>query len=399
VRARFSAVLIALGALLTTRVLADDDWARAAKTLEVAKSWHAGDPLPLELRQFRRSPSDLPDPYDSYNLIQSLQNLELLAALALDLTADWECRQDAVTQGLNIGGPTRFFALLRPRLVAASSDERPGYAELFTRMSRPHVVVDALDISYADMAAPEALAVTTRITRDLKRGQAWNTVYTQYSKEFGYRTGNRTKIGNLGHFVLFPDPALGLGHYDTRLGGVVQYVGVPLPRRLWSLGFFDPSHLPTLLKATRGDVITLPSDLYHEYVLYQIQEIYKGDSAVSAGTPNPSRFDASAMAEVRTLAAFPTAFRTSLGQNWFDTAGTLNAPDIRSRPPPRRLLVGGLSENVIVVAYEQGGFFSSFAANAYGRVRNAWVQTQEWDLEWDPGDLTSLLQRISEANP
>src|SRR5580658_2242881 len=213
VRARFSAVLIALGALLTTRVLADDDWARAAKTLEVAKSWHAGDPLPLELRQFRRSPSDLPDPYDSYNLIQSLQNLELLAALALDLTADWECRQDAVTQGLNIGGPTRFFALLRPRLVAASSDERPGYAELFTRMSRPHVVVDALDISYADMAAPEALAVTTRITRDLKRGQAWNTVYTQYSKEFGYRTGNRTKIGNLGHFVLFPDPALGLGHY------------------------------------------------------------------------------------------------------------------------------------------------------------------------------------------
>jgi hypothetical protein len=32
-----------------------------------------------------------------------------------------------------------------------------------------------------------------------------------------------------------------------------------------------------LLKASVGDVISLPSELNHEYVLYQVQEIYKGD--------------------------------------------------------------------------------------------------------------------------
>jgi len=36
--------------------------------------------------------------------------------------------------------------------------------------------------------------------------------------------------------------------------------------------------LPTLLKANVGDVILLRSKLYREYVLYQVQEIYKGDA-------------------------------------------------------------------------------------------------------------------------
>jgi hypothetical protein len=44
------------------------------------------------------------------------------------------------------------------------------------------------------------------------------------------------------------------------------------------LAFFDPAHLPTLLKASVGDVISLPSEQNHEYVLYQVQEIYKGDA-------------------------------------------------------------------------------------------------------------------------
>ena len=39
---------------------------------------------------------------------------------------------------------------------------------------------------------------------------------------------------------------------------------------------FDPAHLPTLLKANVGDVVSLPSELNHEYVVYQVEEIYKG---------------------------------------------------------------------------------------------------------------------------
>jgi hypothetical protein len=41
---------------------------------------------------------------------------------------------------------------------------------------------------------------------------------------------------------------------------------------------FDPTHLSTLLKASVGDVVSLPSELNHEYVLYQVEEIYNGDS-------------------------------------------------------------------------------------------------------------------------
>jgi hypothetical protein len=58
----------------------------------------------------------------------------------------------------------------------------------------------------------------------------------------------------------------------------VQWQGTPLPRRLWGLAYFDPAHLPTLLKASVGDVISLPSEVNHEYVLYQVQEVYKGDA-------------------------------------------------------------------------------------------------------------------------
>jgi hypothetical protein len=61
-------------------------------------------------------------------------------------------------------------------------------------------------------------------------------------------------------------------------GEVFEWQGTPLPRRLGGLAFFDPAHLPTLLKASVGDVISLPSEQNHEYVLYQVQEIYKGDA-------------------------------------------------------------------------------------------------------------------------
>ena len=59
---------------------------------------------------------------------------------------------------------------------------------------------------------------------------------------------------------------------------VDEWEGTPLPRRLWGMARFDPAHLPTLLKASVGDVISVPSEINHEYVLYQVQEIYKGNA-------------------------------------------------------------------------------------------------------------------------
>jgi hypothetical protein len=217
---------------------------------------------------------------DSSALISRVDNLPLLAALAADSDVDSECREDALARGLEAGGPSRFFDLLKSRLhVAASVNDSPWIRDIRERMARPHVFVDALFVSYQDMPRQKALAVLGRITGDLRSGMPWPKVYSKYSEEFGYRTGNRTKIGNLGHLVVFPDPALGSGHFVNIQPGVVQFQGKPLPRRLWRLAYFDPSHVPVLLKAGAGDVISLASELYSENVLYQIQEVYAGGAA------------------------------------------------------------------------------------------------------------------------
>jgi hypothetical protein len=263
-----------------------DDWARAPKISQAANSWRTGDPLPPELRRLRESATDLSDPMESSSLIAQVSNLPLLAALVVDPGADPECREDALSRGIEVGGPNRFFGLLRSQLSAASAKNiQPWTNEVRDRMSRPHAVVDALFIRHEDMSRQQAHAVIGRITNDLRQGVPWPKVYKQYSEEFGYKTGNTTKIGLLGPLVVFPDPALGSGHMaEVTFSSVgsqdkaVQWQGPPLPRRLWGLAYFDPAHLPTLLKASVGDVISLPSEQNHEYVLYQVQEIYKGDA-------------------------------------------------------------------------------------------------------------------------
>jgi hypothetical protein len=268
-------VLLAAWTLTYEAFAQHDDWARAPKILQTANSWRTGDPLPPELRRLRKSEMGESGPMDSSTLIAQVSNLPLLAGLVVDPGADLECREDALSQGIRVGGPTRFFDLLRSQLsTAAAKNIQPWVNEVRDRMSRPHAVADALFIRYEDMSSQQALAVIGRITNDLRRGVPWPKVYKWYSEEFGYKTGNNTKIGLYGPLVVFPDPALGSGHMSQ--GEVFEWQGTPLPRRLGGLAFFDPAHLPTLLKASVGDVISLPSEQNHEYVLYQVREIYKG---------------------------------------------------------------------------------------------------------------------------
>ena len=225
---------------------------------------------------------------DSWDLIAQINNVPLLAALVVEPSADPECREDALSRGIEVGGPYRFFGLLRPQLSAIASENfRPWIKELRDRMARPHSVVNALVIPYQAMSQKEALAVIARISDDLQRGAAWSEVYKRYSEEFSYppaKNGDSTKIGLLGRLVVFPDPELGTGHMASVTvpsGGsqeeVNQWKDKPLPTRLWGMSRFDPAHLPTLLRANVGDVVSLPSELNQEYVLYQVEEIYKGD--------------------------------------------------------------------------------------------------------------------------
>ena len=257
------------------------------RILQRADSWRTGDPLPQELRRFRHYGADIPTTLDSDSLIAQVKNPALLAALVVDSGTDLGCREDALSRGLEVDGPKQFFDLLRTQLsAAAAKDIQPWINEVRQRMSQPHVVVDALFIEDRDMPRQQALTVIKRVTNDLRTGVPWSKVYERYSEEFNDPSkpdGSRTKIGLLGHLVIFPDPLLGKGYMANitprnSTYEVVQWQGPPPPRRLWSLDYFDSAHLPALLKANVGDVLSLRSKLYREYVLYQVQEVYEGDA-------------------------------------------------------------------------------------------------------------------------
>jgi len=251
------------------------DWVRAPATIAAANSWHEGKHLPRELRHYRHAKGDMGGPMDTEALIASVTNDELLATLALDLGSDSECREEALKQGMYRIGPVRFFELLANRLDHRPNSMDPWLIEVQSRLERRHVVVDALDIEDRDMPATEAATVLDRIEADLKRGVNWETAYRQYADEYRYKTGSRTKVGNLGHFVAFQDSALGRAHYE-KLPGEIRWLGEELPRRLDRLAYLEPSHVPSLMKAHVGDVLRLRDRDHKEWVLYQVQEVYEG---------------------------------------------------------------------------------------------------------------------------
>jgi hypothetical protein len=270
-------VLVVVTSTLANFAIADNDpYARVPIILQAANSWHEGEPIPTELQRYRQSRGDLPDPTDSASLIAEIENLALLAALSINLSADPQCQEDAFAQGMYAGGPTRFFEIVERDLIEANAWSNPWVSEVRSRIRQPHVVVDALFIRDADMPREQTNRVLDRIERDLRSGGKWKIVYTRYADEFGYKSGNTTKVGNLGHWVIFADPALGHGHFVDLGPDAIQWRGEELPRRLSRLAFFDASHLPAIMRSATGDILRLHSAEYHEYVLYQVQEVYPG---------------------------------------------------------------------------------------------------------------------------
>lgn len=155
----------------------------AARILQAAEAWRVGDPLPQELRRFRQYGADIPTTLDSDSLMAEVKNPALLAALVVDSETDPECREDALSQGLEINGPKQFFDLLRTQLSATAAKDSAWVNEVRERMARPHVVVDALFIEDRDMPHQQALTVMKKIANDL-RTMPWSKVYEQYSKDF-----------------------------------------------------------------------------------------------------------------------------------------------------------------------------------------------------------------------
>jgi hypothetical protein len=273
---KFLCCLLIAAALINSAWAVDDPWARAPLVLREAVAWHTGDAIPLEFRQFRESAGDMPEPMDSEILISQLTNLALLAALATDVSADPKCREDAFAQGMYVGGPTQFFGLVERDLKSIKGRGDDWRAEIHRRISQPHVVVDALFVSDKDLSTQETKRTLDRVEGDLRVGTPWQTVYEKYADEFRDSDGHRTKIGNLGHFVVFQDSQLGRGHFIDIDKLVISWQGEELPRRLWRLRFLDASHVVSITHATTGDIFRLHSAVYHQTVLYQVQEVYSG---------------------------------------------------------------------------------------------------------------------------
>src|SRR5215467_7031957 len=131
------------------RVAKDDSWAHAL--VSAANAWRAGEPIPVELRRYQESPGDMPVPTDTNSMIGEITNVPLLAALASDPLADPRSRELAYLQGMYVGGPTKFFAVLGPHLDAGKEANNPWLVELQQRVAQRHVVVNALFIEDADM--------------------------------------------------------------------------------------------------------------------------------------------------------------------------------------------------------------------------------------------------------
>ena len=127
-----------------------------------------------------------------------------------------------------------------------------------------------------ELSETETKRVLDRIESDLRIGTPWATVYERFADEFRANGRPTTAIGNLGHFVVFQDPQLGRGHFVDIDKQVFVWEGEKLPRRLWRMKFLDASHVVTLTHATSGDIVRLHSAVYHQTVLYQVQELYRG---------------------------------------------------------------------------------------------------------------------------
>ncbi len=250
------------------------DAAGPSSAREIARVWHPGQPIPQGLREHRTSLGCFPDPEDSSLLIADLENVPLLLALVLDPQSDALVHEDALARALALVGPNRFFAAIAPQLATVSPRLSEWAAELRTRMQRRHVVVDGLFVDFEDMPREAAQGLFDRIEAELRHGTPWPAVYQKYSALYEDSTG-RTKVGNLGDFVLFPDPGLSIVFNMTRYDGYVSAEGTPRPRRLSHFAQVHSSHIPVLLRAQQGAVVRRPNPSLRCYVLYRVREVYE----------------------------------------------------------------------------------------------------------------------------
>ncbi len=261
--------------------LAEEDWEQ--RTIQAGNAWTNGAPIPPRLLKYAsswREGSCFPDPWGTDQMFGSITNFPLLWKIALLPTVDARVYSNAIANAIWTAGPGRFFAQLSTALKDKPELENQESMQVMIKQSKVrHMVLDSLYISYSDMPPAEGRKVLEQIKDELQRGGNWQEIYRKFADRYevpyeqelsgGARIkGTRTKIGNLGDFLLAENGS-----------PLVAY------REEW----MPKTHIPELFKAGRDAMLILfdkedlsrfadmpKEDTGERLVLYRVREVYVG---------------------------------------------------------------------------------------------------------------------------
>jgi hypothetical protein len=283
VKAMFGVVLSFVLVCTALTCTAFDDSTAGSGLEGASNAWKPGEPIPAKLLNYKTSwheGSCFPDPRGTEMVFGAITNYQLLREIVLLLQLDARVLSNAVNHVVALVGPSRFFTDVSARL-----NEMPGLGQqarfktLKKQSKLKHVVVDSLYITFADMAPESAKMVLGEIARELRSGRPWHDVYWEFMERYEcpYEDksidgtiirGKRSKIGNLGDFVL-----------PANRSPLVSF------RADWML----KAHVRKLIAANAGDILVLfdkedlssfpdlkDKETGERYVLHRVREVYSG---------------------------------------------------------------------------------------------------------------------------
>jgi hypothetical protein len=181
-----------------------------------ANAWNKGEPIPSKLLEYRSSHREgmcFQDPRGTEFIFGCITNYELLKAITFMPKTDVRVFTNAVNNAVKLVGPLRFFSDLTNVIAQNPRSARLKRIKILKAQAAVrHIVVDSLFINYADMPPDSAMRVLTEMKAELEHGRSFEDVYMRFSTKFEYSfeekrgdgtvNGTRTRIGNLGDFVL-----------------------------------------------------------------------------------------------------------------------------------------------------------------------------------------------------
>jgi len=262
---------------------AADDYKEAADLERLGNSWKVGEPIPSKLLDYRKSwdeGSCFPNPRGTDMLFWSITNHTLLWEVVLLPDTDPRVFTNAVKQAVIVAGPNSFFHDFSDALKKRPELQTASRIKVLEEQSRVrHIVVDSLYITFADMAPAAAHRTLDEISRELQNGKPWQDVHwkfhAKYKTTYKHKTldgkiikGKRSRIGNLGNFVL-----------PSNRNPMFSY------RENW----MPKAHVTKLFAAKAGDILILfdkedlspfpdlaKSQTGERYVLHRVREVYSG---------------------------------------------------------------------------------------------------------------------------